>query len=123
MSARVSGGQVKDVIETSLEEAVILGSMINTANLYVDTHLLTVGHTDAVLERIELYLAAHIVALTEERGSLKGGKFGDSSEFLADVFDDGFRATRYGQMAITLDTSGTLASLGRANMKAQFTVV
>jgi len=123
VSARVSSDQVKEVIETSLSDATVLGSMINTANIYVDTHLLNAGHAANILERIELYLAAHIVALTEERGALKGGKFGDASEFLADVFDDGFRSTRFGQMAITLDTSGTLASLGRANMKARFMVV
>lgn len=123
MSARVSAGQVKEVIDTSLEDDVILSSMINTANLYIDTHLLAVGHTDSMLQRIELYLAAHIVALTEERGSLKGGKVGDASEFLADVFSEGFRATRYGQLALSLDTSGTLARLGQSTLKAEFRVI
>ncbi len=97
--------------------------MINTANLYVDTHLLSAGHSSNILQRIELYLAAHIVALTEERGSLKGGKFGDASEFLADVFSEGFRSTRFGQLALALDTSGILAKLGQSTLKAEFRVV
>jgi len=123
VSARVSASQVKEVIETSLADSVVLASMINTANVYIDTHLLTAGHSASILERIELYLAAHIVALTEERGSLKGGMFGDSSEFLSDVYSEGFRATRYGQMALTLDTSGILAKLGQSKMKAELRIV
>ena len=123
MAARVSAGQVKEVIETSLSDSVVTASMINTANLYVDTHLLDVGHSTGILERIELYLAAHIVALTEERGSLKGGKFGDASEFLSDVYSAGFRSTRFGQFALSLDTSGTLARLGQPLLKAEFVVV
>lgn len=123
MAARVTAGQVKEVIETSLSDSVVTASMINTANLYVDTHLLDVGHSAGILGRIELYLAAHIVALTEERGSLKGGKFGDASEFLADVYSAGFRATRFGQFALSLDTSGTLARLGQPLLKAEFVVV
>ena len=97
--------------------------MINTANLYIDTHLLSVGHSEAILQRIELYLTAHMVALTEERGSLKGGKYGDASEFLADVYSEGFRATRFGQLALSLDTSGTLTRLGQTTLKAEFRVI
>lgn len=123
MSARVSAGQVKEVIETSLKDDVVTASMINTANIYIDTHLLDVGHSESVLNRIELYLAAHIVALTEERGSLKGGKYGDASEFLSDVYSPGFSATRYGQLAIALDTSGTLVRLGQPTLKAEFRLV
>jgi hypothetical protein len=97
--------------------------MIDTANLYIDTHLSAAGHSTDILEKIELYLAAHFVALTEERGSLKGGKFGDASEFLSDVFSEGLRATRFGQTAITLDTSGILVKLGQSTLKSEFRVV
>lgn len=123
MAARVSAEQVKEVIETNLADATVLSSMIDTANLYVDTHLLSEGHSAQILTKIELYLAAHIVALTEERGSLKGSKLGDASEFLADVFSEGFRATRFGQLAVALDTSGVLARLGASSLKAEFRVV
>ncbi len=123
MSVRVSADKVKEVIKTSLDDSVIDGSMIATASLYVDTHLTDVGHSDSILERIELYLAAHITALTEERGGLKGGKTGDASEFLADVFHEGFRSTRYGQLAIALDTSGTLVRLGSSALKAELSVI
>ena len=122
-NARVSATEVKEIIETSLEDSVVLSSMIDTANLYVDTHLADAGHSDAVLAKIELYLAAHFVALTEERGSLKGSKMGDASEFLSDIYSEGFKATRFGQTALTLDTTGTLAAKGTATLKAEFRVV
>lgn len=97
--------------------------MVDTANLYVDTHLATAGHTEPVLEKIELYLAAHILALVEERGGLKGGKMSDASEFLADVYSAGFQSTRFGQLALALDTTGTLARLGSPALKAEFRVI
>ena len=100
MPARVTAESVKEVISTTLSEDVVLAHMVDTANIYIDEHLLDAGHSEAILEKIELYLSAHFVALTEERGSLKGGKTGDASEFLADVYSDGFRATRFGQLAI-----------------------
>ncbi len=123
MGARVTAGQIKEVIETKIADSVIQASMIDTANLYVDTHLLSFGHSKDILEKIELYLAAHYVALTEERGSLRGGSFGDASEFLSDLYTEGFRATRFGQVALGLDTSGTLARLGQSTLKAEFKVV
>ncbi len=123
MGARATADGVKEIVSTSLSDDVVEAHCIDTANLYVDTHLLSAGHSNAILEKIEFFLAAHILALAEERGSLKGGKFGDASEFLADVYGQGFKATRFGQLAISLDTSGILAKLGSSNLKAEFRVV
>jgi len=50
-------------------------------------------------------------------------KLGDAETEFADNFSDGIGSTRFGQTAISLDTSGTLASLGAAKLKAQFRVV
>ena len=122
--ARVSAEQVTELITTSLEESVILSSMVDTANLYVDTYLLEADHSDAILEKIELYLAAHFVAITEERGALKSSKTGDArDEWHTDYMGTGFNSTRFGQVALTLDTSGILAGVGSAKLKAQFRVV
>ena len=121
--ARATADGVKEIVSTSLSDDVVEAHCVDTANLYVDTHLLSAGHSNATLEKIELFLAAHILSLMEERGSLKGGKFGDASEFLADVYSEGFRSTRFGQLAISLDSSGTLAALGSAKLKAEFRVV
>ncbi len=123
MGARVTGEGVKAIIDTSKSDADVLAHMIDTANLYVDTHLLSAGLPDPILTKIELYLAAHLVALTEEKGGVTRSKMGDADESYANVYKDGFRSTRYGQMALTLDSSGTLASLGMTNAKAEFRVI
>jgi hypothetical protein len=124
MGARVSASAVKEVIETSLTDGTIDSSMIDTANLYVDTHLVPdAGHSDEVLTKIELYLAAHFVALTEEKGGITRAKMGDADESYANVYASGFKSTRYGQTALNFDTSGILARLSITEPKAEFRVV
>lgn len=125
---RVTAEQVKEIIDTSITDTVIENNHLVTAHIIVDTHLPTAtsGHSESVLEQIELYLAAHFVALTEERGSLKGQKYGDASEFLeSSHLGSGFRSTRYGEMALTLDTTGILANMSAASsrLKAEFRVI
>lgn len=123
MVARVSADEVKEVVSTSLSDDVVLATAVDTAHLYVEEHLLTAGHSASILKKIEQFLAAHVLCLIEERGGLKGAKLGDSSEFLSDVYSDGFRSTRFGQLAIALDTSGTLVRLGAPTLKSEFRVV
>ncbi len=123
--ARVSANDVTQLLDTKIEDSVILSSMIDTANVYIDTHLVPgAGHSDAMLKKIELYLAAHFVALTEERGTLKFSKMGDSSDaFSTSKLGEGLNATRFGQTALVLDTSGILASKGTSKLKAAFRVI
>ncbi len=124
MGARTTADGVKSIIETSINDADVLGQMINTANLYVDEHLVpTAGHSDAMLTEIEKYLAAHFVALTEEKGGVTRSKMGDADESYANVFESGFNSTRYGQTAVVLDSSGILAKLSITNARAEFRVV
>lgn len=124
MTARVSPSEVKEIVDTNLDDNVILTNMIDTANAYVDEHVVGQGHSDRILAKIELYLAAHFVAVTEERGGIILDRYGDSEvEYAEQVYGDGLRSTRYGQQAIILDTSGVLAGLGASKMKAQFRVV
>ncbi len=122
--ARVSAEQVKEIIPTTIEDSVILASMIDTANIYVDTHLSGAGHSKAILEKIELYLASHFVALTDERGALMASKMGDArDEWETSILSSGLGSTRFGQAAITLDSTGILAGVGTARLKAEFRVV
>jgi len=122
--ARVAAHQVTELITTTLEDDVILSSMIDTANIYVDEHLLDAGYSEAILAKIELYLSAHFVAITEEAGAPTLSKVGDATdEWATDWFGPGFQSTRFGQAALTLDSSGILAEVGSAKLKAQFRVV
>ena len=98
--------------------------MIDTANLMVNELLVpSAGLTDATLKKIELYLAAHFVALTDEGGGLTRSKLGDSDESIANVYEAGFKGTRFGQAALALDPSGLLNAATQTNLKATFRVV
>jgi hypothetical protein len=125
MVARVTATQVKEIISTSISDTILTTNMIDTANLYVNTYLdPDAGYTEAYLAKIELYLAAHFTCITEEEGARVLSKLGDASdEWAADWFGPGFQSTRYGQAALTLDTSGILANVGSAALKAEFRVV
>lgn len=98
---------------------------IETASLVVDEELIGLGMSDERLKQIELYFAAHLAALAIERGAPRRLRQGETvEEFFQDV-GPGLRATRFGQTALLLDTSGTLGDIssGAAKPKAQFRVV
>ena len=123
MAARVTAGAVKEVVPTQIADSVVLTNFIDTANLFVDTHLASAGHTDEILAKIELYLAAHYVALTEEQGGLTRSKLGDADESFANIYGQGLKATRFGQQALAIDTTGILNSVAATQLKAEFRVV
>lgn len=124
MTARVSPSQVKQIVNTNLSDAVILASMIDTAHAVVDETLLTAGLSTHILDKIELYLAAHFIALTEEGGAITRDKLGDADQSFANVYDKGgLNLTRFGQTALALDSSGQLAQAAQTQLKAAFRVV
>lgn len=104
------------VIDDEVRQLVTLTSTddttpsIETANAIVDALLLNSGLSDVMLRQIELYLAAHFTSLAFERGAPKRMREGESvEEFYQDV-GPGLRQTRFGQMALFLDSSGILGS-------------
>ncbi len=130
--ARVSASQVKELLETQLEDSVLLASMIDSANIFIDTNLPTsiTGHSEEILAKIELYLSAHLALMSTEGGSGSGGgavkytKLGDASEaYDTASLGAGLTSSRFGEIAIMFDTSGILAGLAAPLLKAQFRVV
>jgi len=126
--ARVSTNELKEIITTDIGDSILTANYIDTANAYIDANLSDVGHTDIILKKIELYLAAHLVAISASgSGNIvsysKVGDAAESYETSGDLLDEGLRSTQYGQTAIWLDTSGTLAALASTNRKAEFRVV
>lgn len=96
---------------------------IETADVIVQEHLATKISNADLLEKITLYLAAHFVALTAERGGLIRSSAMDAAETYADVFKGGFRSTRYGQQALALDYTSTLTAISMGNITARFRIV
>ena len=117
--ARVTSGEVRGLITTSFD----VDPMIATASLLIEESLAGQGMTDARLKTIELWLSAHFGAVVEERGALTRSNKGESEESYEIEVGAGLNMTRFGQQAISLDTSGVLAGFATTMKKAQFTVV
>ena len=115
-------GDVKAVIDTTRDTA----PFIATAQLLADEELADKGLSTERLDKIVLYLAAHFVCVTEEKGGLKQDRLLEAESTFKTPADDqnGLASTRYGQQAMILDTSGSLAKLSaKGGLKAKFTVL
>ena len=99
--------EVKEIISTSLTD---LTAFITAADLIVTEDLNDKGLSVARLKEIERWLAAHLVAINEDRARKSGEGIGRSNVQFGGQYGLGLNHTRYGQQAIILDTSGTLAA-------------
>lgn len=107
MALRIVEADLRAILKCGA--TVDLTVFMNTANVLVDDLLGSSSLSANTLKLIETYLAAHLYALTEERGSLASETFGDSTERYHNVYKAGFNSTRFGQQALVIDTTGTLA--------------
>lgn len=117
--ALVTDSEVKALIDTSRDTT----PFITTAHLIITEDLATSGLSTDRKTQVELYLAAHFCAITEERGNLARHRKGDSSEEYKMEIGYGLALTRYGQQAMQLDTSGTLRTLARKGQNASFRII
>ena len=106
----VTPHEVRAVIDT-VPDSIDLATFIETADLIVTEQIIDPTITAARLKQIELYLTAHFVAITRERGGLTSDETGDSKVDFSDVYEAGFAMTRFGQLAMQLDTSGVLKTI------------
>lgn len=118
----VTDAQVKAIIDTTRDTS----AFITNAQVFATEELTGKGLTNARLDLVVLYLSAHFVCLTEEMGGIRRSRMGEADESYKTPGekDTGLKSTRYGQMAMLLDTSGTLAALASSNgLKALFALV
>lgn len=101
-----------------------LQPFLDTAALIRAEDLAGQGLSDARLNLIELYLAAHFFVIAEEHGGLTRWQNGTSEEEYQRVPNnsEGLRSTHFGQIAIGLDNSGTLTQMA-STLKAEFRVI
>jgi hypothetical protein len=109
MAARVTATEVKEVLNDSTLLDAQVDPYILSATTLVDATLGT--GTTAILKEIERWLAAHMITITRERQAKSEGA-GGASIVYSENFGEGLKATTYGQMVLTLDTTGLMASLG-----------
>jgi hypothetical protein len=103
-----------------------LTGYLTTANVIKNTQLLDKGLDPTQLDQVTIYLAAHFAVIGLEQGGLRRKRMGEADESYKTPgdFDVGFASTRFGQMAMLLDTSGTLAGMASNNkLPALFQVV
>ena len=116
MTARVTASQVMAIISTELTDTVV-DVHIGVASRLIDEILAGKGLDDDRLADIELWLAAHFVAVQDqEGGQATWHQVGESQSRYGGVLGEQLRYTRYGMQAITLDTTGTLNGAGRAKI-------
>ena len=114
MANRVTEAEVKALLDnTTLTDPQVL-AYIGSANTLINTAFGT-GATP-ILSELEKWVACHMIAITRERQAKKEEAGGAKIEYTG-VYEEGFRSTSYGQMAISLDQSGVLAALSGKTVK------
>lgn len=109
MAIRTNATNVRKVVKvpTSISS---LDPFIETASLLVDIHCAASGYSDALLEMIERWLAAHFLVLyIRLRASEKAGPV--SASYESGTLSTGLKATVQGQQALLFDSKGGLAKL------------
>ena len=109
MTVRVSADAVREIID--VDSSLSLTPFIEAATLTVDEHLSDESLSDDLLKEIERWLAAHFVAIREQR--VKSEKVGDAAATYHGQSGKGLEFTPYGQQAVLLDPTGKLASIGK----------
>lgn len=118
----VTEAEVRAIITTNLTD---LSSFITSANELTSTELSGKGLSTSRLKDIEKWLAAHFVAINDDKLRTVEEEVGESrrrtGENVRGVIGQGLLLTRFGQQAIVLDSTGTLAAL--AKIRARLTVL
>jgi hypothetical protein len=116
MAARVTSKEVLDIMDTNLTD---VNAFITVADLVIDDKLVGKGLNDDLLKEMARWLSAHFATI--KAPVLIEDKIGSSVQ-KKNVGDlgKGLEATTYGQQVLLLDSTGTLANIGK--MKVTFKV-
>lgn len=118
---RTTVDKVIELLDEATVDEDIVESILESASVFVTAQLSSKITNLSLLTEIERWVAAHMVASTRERVSKEEGAGGAYIKYIGE-WGKGLDGTSHGQMAIMLDTTGTLAALvqrkGQASMKA-----
>lgn len=117
---------VKKVYKGTISD-VDLQIALDTAELVVSEQL-TCGMSQERLDKITIYLTAHFAEMTSTSGAglpglLRRSKLGEADESYAVPVEAnaGYMSSKWGQMAVALDTCNALITIG--SIPAQFRVI
>jgi trans-2-enoyl-CoA reductase len=117
---RVTSDEVKVIYDTTLTDTQI-DAFINTANIVVNKNLEDEITDDDLLKEIELYLAAHFCSMRDQRVSSNSVR--SVSESYQYRLGLRLEVTMYGQQALILDNTGTLANLNKGRKMASISFI
>lgn len=117
---RSTEAEVKEIINTDLTDEQV-SPFLKSANLLVTSVLTGKGYSDAVMEDIELWLAAHFVAIRDPRTTKE--KIGDAEDTYQGKFGDKLNGTSYGQQVLLIEYKGVLAEISSTTGVATIEVI
>ena len=119
MSSRTTAAAVKAIMDTDVTEAQISDSgILDDAYNFVTAKLGDQSLGVDLLASIEKWVAAHMVSVGLDR-QLQRGKGGPAEATYTGQYAMNLQMTSYGQMACSLDPSGTLAAAGGKSVYAK----
>lgn len=113
MAVRTTAAEVKEIMEGCTTSDAIVNSLITAASVVVDKVFendADIG--DTLLEEIERWLTAHMIASSLYR-STSEEKVGDASLKYTGKWGMRLESTPYGQMVLTLDITGKMGNLSK----------
>lgn len=117
----VTAADVRMLIDTSIEDTVI-DFHATQAIAFLDSITWNDTLDATVRSNLELWMTAHFIAISIDRTAMKE-KVGESSIDYVQEFGTGLNATRYGQMAISLDPTNTLVVVSKMKLNAAIKAV
>lgn len=120
---RVTSEEVKILLD-GLAVNTDVSLFIEQANVLVDEEFAGTTLTEARLRLIELNLAAHYAVLAIERGGMSLRRMNDTEERYGMKADKAkLSSTRFGETAVSMDTTGKLSAMDSPKGVAEFRVV
>lgn len=107
---RVTAAQVQELAGSFLDLGDI-APHVTSAHAAVNVHLGAAGLGEDLLAQIELWLAAHLVAVRDPELRISSRKSGDLSTGYAQANGTGLDSTMFGQQVRLLDPTGKMAEV------------
>ena len=116
-TTRTTIDAVTNILDDTALDSNVIEDYINSANVFVTAALGAKGLSDALLAEIEMWMAAHMISVTRERVYKEAGAGGAYVKY-AGAWGEGLLGSTYGQMAVSLDISGTLVNIAKGKSNA-----
>ena len=120
--ARVVAADVSAILDDTTLTDIQIDVYIESANIFVTRLLGSKSLQTDTLKEIERWITAHMIASTRERMAKDEGASGAYIKYTGE-WGKGLLLTSYGQMAIALDTSGTLQAISEGKLSARLTAI